>query len=213
MIDYKGGLLDGGTNDAEEFNKLMTAFTNSCALVFFIDGDTLLKAMNPQDQDPEHRLLIDAKSVSKARNRISWIENLLWEYKKKSPIPPILITITKSDLFLSKEEIERGKDLVKRFLPSIFGKGTKIDSAITNISLGHNLSHGENGQLCGNLVINSSTNIHIPIIYTLYAYIDSIYDTSDLKTQAYYDDILSILRTVLKGRIDMYCNGYPVFEV
>ena len=43
--------------------------------------------------------------------------------------------ITKADLFLNKNEVECGKKLIKRYLPSVFAKGSGIDAAITTVSL------------------------------------------------------------------------------
>lgn len=215
--DYKGGTLTAdGADWMTEFSKLMNFFWGSCAVVFLIDGDTLMNAMDSLDLAPEHRTVRDPLDILEAKNQISFIENLFLEYKNANvieKIPPVLIAITKADLFSSEDELNAGKKLVKRRLNSIFAKGSGVDSAITAVSLGDNLSHEEGHILTGTLKLNMDGNIHIPIIYSLYAYLDSKYDKCTPEKQAIIDSILSSLRNMLSGRVDMYDNGYPVFQI
>lgn len=211
--DYRGGLLQTEDDEDEEFEELLDSFSDSCAIVFLVDGETLLQAMDPMDVAPEHRQPLEANQILTARNQISFVDNLFMEYKKRNKsIPPVMIAITKSDLFLSKEEIDKGKKLIKQYLPSVFAKGSGIDAAMTSVSLGDNLSHDEQGRLYGQLLLNTSRNIHMPIIYALYAYLDSVYDDSSKEEQKFIDDVEFTLRRMFEGRVEIYYNGRPAFE-
>ena len=123
-----------------------------------------------------------------------------------------MIAITKADLFVNQEEINKGKKLIKKYLPSIFAKGSGIDAAITAVSLGDNLSRDDQNRLFGNLLLNTSRNIHLPIIYALYAYLDSVYADSSHDEQLFIDDVLFILRRMFEGRVDVYYNGNLAYE-
>lgn len=213
ISDYRGGTLEIDDDNDDEFEKLFDSFANSCAIVFLVDGETLLHALDPMDVAPQHRVPLEANQILSARNQISFVENLFMEYKKRNHIiPPVMIAITKSDLFYNKEEIDKGKKLIKRYLPSVFAKGSGIDAAITSVSLGDNLSRDEHNRLYGNLLLNTSRNIHLPIIYALYAYLDSVFDDSTSGEQSFIDDVLFILRRMFEGRVEMYYNGKPAFE-
>ena len=136
--DYRGGLLQSEEDD-DELDELLDSFSDSCAVVFLVDGETLLQALDPMDVDPQHREPLEANQILSARNQISFVENLFMEYKKRNhSIPPVMIVITKADLFLNNNEVECGKKLIKRYLPSVFAKGSGIDAAITTVSLGEN---------------------------------------------------------------------------
>lgn len=211
--DYRGGLLQSEEENDEEFEELLDSFSDSCAIVFLVDGETLLQALDPMDVDPHHRVALETNQILSARNQISFVENLFMEYKKRNQrIPPVMIAITKSDLFYNAEEIDKGKKLIKRYLPSVFAKGSGIDAAITSVSLGDNLSRDEQNRLYGNLLLNTSRNIHLPIIYALYAYLDSVYDDSTSEEQHFIDDVLFTLRRMFEGRVEVYYNGKPAFE-
>lgn len=211
--DYRGGLLQSEEENDDEFEELLESFSDSCAIVFLVDGETLLQALDPMDVDPHHRVPLEANQILSARNQISFVENLFMEYKKRNQsIPPLMIAITKSDLFYNKEEIDKGKKLIKRYLPSVFAKGSGIDAAITSVSLGDNLSRDEQNRLYGNLLLNTSRNIHLPIIYALYAYLDSVYVDSSPEEQLFIDDVLFTLRRMFEGRVEVYYNGKPAFE-
>lgn len=213
--DYRGGVLTGDVG-MDDFSNLLNFFSDSCSVIFLIDGSKLLNAMDVLDLEPEHRVVRTPMEILEARNQISFIENLFLEYRKNNSdkkIPPVMVAITKADLFASKEELAAGKKLVRRYLSSIFAKGTGVDSAITAVSLGDNLTHEDGDRLTGNLKLNMDGNIHIPIIYSLYAYLDSEYDRYPKERQAFIDSVLASLRDMLSGRVDMYGNGYPVFQI
>ena len=80
--DYRGGVLtgDGGMDD---FSNLLNFFSDSCSVIFLIDGSTLLNAMDALDLEPEHRVVRTPMEILEARNQISFIENLFLEYRKK----------------------------------------------------------------------------------------------------------------------------------
>ena len=213
ITDYRGGTLEMNDENDDEFEKLIKSFSSSCALVFLIDGETLLQALDPMDVDPQHRIPLETNQILSARNQISFVENLFMEYKKRNQsIPPVMIVITKADLFVSQEEIDKGKRLIKRYLPSVFSKGSGIDAAMTSVSLGDNLSRDDQDRLYGNLLLNTSRNIHLPIIYSLYAYLDSVYSGSTRDEQRFIDDVLFTLRRMFEGRVEVYYNGKPAFE-
>ena len=210
--DYRGGVLQSEDDD-DELDELLDSFSDSCAVVFLVDGETLLQALDPMDVDPQHRVPLEANQILSARNQISFVENLFMEYKKRNhTIPPVMIVITKADLFLNNSEIESGKKLIKRYLPSVFAKGSGIDAAITTVSLGDNLVKDEHNRLYGQLLLNTSRNIHMPIIYALYAYLDSVYEDSMPEEKIFIDDMLYILRRMFEGRVEVYYNGKPAFE-
>lgn len=213
LRDYRGGLLQSEEDDDEDFNELLDSFSDSCSIVFLVDGGTLLDALDPLDVEPEHRVPKQSTDILVARNQISFVDNLFSEYKKRNEtVPPVMIAITKSDIFLSQREIDNGKKLIKQYIPSVFAKGSGIDAAITSLSLGDNLSKGSENQLYGQLVLNTSRNIHIPMIYSLYAYLDSVYDGSPEDEQKYIDSVLFTLRRMFEGQVDMYISGKPAFE-
>lgn len=210
--DYRGGLLQSEEDD-DELDELLDSFSDSCAVFFLVDGETLLQALDPMDVDPRHREPLEANQILSARNQISFVENLFMEYKKRNhSIPPVMIVITKADLFLNNNEVECGKKLIKRYLPSVFAKGSGIDAAITTVSLGDNLVKDDQNRLYGQLLLNTSRNIHMPIIYALYAYLDSVYEDSMPEEQKFIDDMLYILRRMFEGRVEVYYNGKPAFE-
>lgn len=211
--DYRGGLLQGEDDNDNEFEELINSFADSCAIIFLVDGETLLHALNPIDVAPEHRVPLETQQIFSARNQISFIENLFMEYKMRNrTIPPVMIAITKADLFLTIDEVNKGKGLIKRRLPSIFARGTGIDAAITLVSLGENLSGDDQNRLYGQILLDTRrSNIHIPIIYALYAYLDSIYKDSSDNKQRFIDDVLCTLRNMFKGHVEIYHNGSPAF--
>lgn len=214
--DYKGAILqnegDEDNESDEEFEGLLASFSDSCAIVFLVDGETLLHALDPLDVHPDHRVPQRAAETLMARNQISFVENLFLEYKRRNEsVPPVMVAITKSDLFIDENEINNGKKLIKRYLPSIFAKGSGVDAAITSVSLGDNLSIGEDRALTGMLVLDTSRNIHLPILFALYAYLDSVYDDSAPAEQSFIDGVLEKLRCIFDGKVDMYANGIEVF--
>ena len=212
--DYRGGLLEGEYDEKAEFEELLGSFADSCAIVFLVDGETLLQALDPLDVEPEHRVFMDGAQLLKARHQISFVENLFLEYKKRNKrIPPVMVAITKSDLFLSQNELENGKALVRRSLSSLFANGSGIDAAITAVSLGENLSRDEQNHIVGSLDINTGKNPQIPVLYALYAYLDSVYEVSPTNEQAFIDSVLFTLRRMFEGRVDMYINGKTAIEV
>ena len=212
--DYRGGLLEGEYEEKVEFEELLGSFSDSCAIVFLVDGETLIQALDPLDVEPEHRAFLDDTLRLRAGHQISFVENLFMEYKKRNKrIPPVLVAITKSDLFLSQNELENGKAFVKRSLPSLFAKGSGIDAAMTAVSLGENLSRDEQNHIVGKLDITASKNPQIPVLYALYAYLDSVYERSPGTEQAFMDSVLFMLRRMFEGRVDIYINGNPAIEV
>lgn len=210
LYDYKGGVWTSTTEDSSrDRQELMNSFAQSSSVIFLVDGTTLLQAMDDADLNPIHRnrALTD---VVAARQQISFVENLFTSFKQKTgSIAPVMVVITKSDVFADAEELLKGKELIKYYLPSIFAKGSGIDSAITNVSLGTHLG-SEKGTITGTLSLSTQYNIHLPIVYALYAYLSEAYPNSPRDEQLEIEKWAQPLRAMMKGKVDLFNNGYPV---
>lgn len=215
LLDYKGGVWTTMSPDAVKDRKeLMNAFSESSSVLFLVDGNTLLQAMDDSDLHPSHRGVVSINQKVMARQQISFVENLFMAYKQNSSsIPPVMIVVTKSDVFADTDEFNRGKVLIKDYLPSIFAKGSGIDVGLTAVSLGTNLSHGDGNKIEGHLSLSTQYNIHIPIVYALYAYLSEVYDYSPDNEKREIEHLVAPLQAMMKGRVDMYSNGYPVISV
>lgn len=215
LLDYKGGIwtLNDKTNTNER-NNILQEFKDSSALIFLIDGETLLHAMNPDDREDVHNGMSTTIQILDSRNQIRFIENIFYEYKKVNAyIPPVLVAITKSDLFASKEELNNGVSYLKESLSSIFAKGSHIDAAITSLSLGENLSGKAGERASGRFCLNTKHGIHLPMIFGIYALLSEGYDEFEPNEQKMADKVMRSIRKMMRGKVEMINNGYPVFEV
>lgn len=216
ILDYRGGILEDMSADAEKnLKELLDSFRSSSAIIFIIDGKTLIDAMNPDDRDVCHRGTSDVLEQFSARMQIEFVENIFMEYKRvEDEIPPILIAISKGDLFASDYERENGIQLIKEKLPSIFSHGSGLWSGITIMSLGENLGSDENGRLTGKLKLTQDYNIHIPVIFGIYADLCYLYEETD--SLADKNGILQCLKTLRKlmaGKVQIFKSGKIAREV
>lgn len=196
IYDYKGGILNAieQEEDVDSATEIFDTFTNSACVVILIDGDTIMNALKPEVRareinenimEEEERLTPYAVKTI-AETDINYIESLVQESRRRQKINiPILLTITKSDIF-SDEELVEAESLLKNLLPSLFSNGNNMIVGITNISLGKNLSN-EKGKLKGQLCNGIETNLHIPILFAIF---------QDIKEDTYKQ--YPILRTVVK---------------
>jgi hypothetical protein len=215
LLDYKGGVwtLHDNTNVAER-RRILNAFSESSALIFLVDGETLIHAMDPVDRDVVHRGMSSNIQILDSRNQIRFIENIFYEYKRKNTIiPPVLVAITKSDIFASPKELNAGKSYLKETLSSIFAIGSGIDAAITSLSLGENLSGKAGEKATGKFCLNTEHGIHLPMVFGIYAILSEGYDDFDPVEQKTADTAMRSMQKMMRGKVEMIDNGKPVFEV
>lgn len=219
LHDYAGGVWQSQTQEGQEQREaLLEDFAQSSAILFIVDSGTLLRAMavEPQDIDASHRekyVNIPLPNILRARQQISLVENLLRVYKQNNPnVPPVLMVITKGDMFASEYEKQKAYEYLLMTLPSIFARGSQIEAALTTVSLGDNLTNVDS-KLSGVLDISVGHNIHIPMLFALYAYLSDMYDECAPDEQEFIDEILPILRRLFADKISFYKNGEPLFAV
>lgn len=170
LYDYAGGLLYSTSDKIQdEFEDLLQAFEGASCIVFFIDGETLLQALPNESLSQKHINSISFLQQTKAQNRIKYIEPLLLKVCNNRDVP-ILLTITKSDVF-SQEELAEGLRLLHLLLPSLFSKNSDKIVGETTITLGDNLQNIDK-KISGNLNISPKGNIHIPLLFALFQTMD-----------------------------------------
>lgn len=208
IADYAGGWW----KERSYRKKLMSHFRNSSAIVCFIDGETLLKALDSNDIDPIHRWGEDEVAIVKAKQDIGFIENMIDEYKNNGGrIPPVLIAITKADVFASKVELEKGKEYLKKHLRSLFAKGSGVETALTAISLGRNLGKDDKNHIIGRIEPCMDFNLHIPILYGYSAWLDETYRNNNPDDErAIIVSKAAASNEMMKGKVEMYRNGDPL---
>lgn len=210
ILDYRGGILEDMSENAEEnLEELLISFRGSSAIIFIIDGKTLIDAMDPDDRDVSHRGKTDDGLQLSARMQIEFVENIFMEYKLlEENIPPILIAISKGDLFASDYERENGIRLIKEKLPSIFSHGSGLYSGITIMSLGEGLGTDANGELIGTLKLNQDYNIHVPAIFGIYADLCYQYAKTDDSAEKEETSVLiTLLHRMIGNRVQFIING------
>lgn len=199
MQDYRGGALNGTTEEDDEVREgLLKAFKNSTAIIFMVDGQSLLDVLPGSGAD--------LSKVVKARHNISFIQDLFRLYVQRvgsANVVPILLAITKSDL-LNADMLQRAKTYLKSNLPEIFNNGSGVFVAMTSVSIGENLRN-ENGKLQGRLVLNQRRNIHIPMLFPVYCFWSKQADSG--KTDDNTERRMSILRRLFEDKIEFYFNG------
>ena len=213
MDDYRGGMLTGmGPEDAEDRSDFINSLSDTAVIIFLIDGTTILNAMDELDKDASHRGTTEASEKLVAINEISIMENILYQrIKHKENIPPVLIVVTKSDVFATKEELNNGMDLVKTLLFTLFSYGNKLFVGLTSVSLGLGLDKDDNNRIIGQLDISTQNNIHLPMLFAFYAYLDAMYKT--LPNKRNVDLITSAIRKIFASRIMFYDNGLPASSI
>lgn len=202
MQDYRGGALNGATEDDEEVREgLLKAFKDSTAIIFMVDGQSLSDVLPGSGAN--------LSSVIKARHNISFIQDLFRLYVQRAGIEnvvPILLAITKSDL-LDDEMLSQAKKYLKDNLPEIFNNGSGVFVAITSVSIGENLRN-DNGVLKGRLVLNQRRNIHIPMLFPVYCFWSKQADSG--VSDDNMERRMNILRRLFEYKIEFYFNGETV---
>ena len=216
--DYRGGMLTTLGPQADKDRKnFISSMSNTAVILFLIDGTTILNAMDELDKAPVHRGITNATEKLAARNEISIMENILYSYihqgNVKNEIPPLMLVVTKSDVFASNEEYQNGVEMVKELLSTLFVEGNRTFVAITNVSLGTNLEKDVNGGIIGSLDISTKHNIHLPMLFALYAYLDATYDQYDNAKKNDIDKILRTLRSEFAEKVKFYSNGKEAYAV
>ncbi len=214
--DYRGGILqDMSETGEEELDALLDSFRGSSAIIFIIDGQTLIDAMVPEDRDVCHRGNTDVLEQFSARTQIEFVENIFMEYKRvEDDIPPILIAISKGDIFASDYERKNGIRLIKEKLPSIFAVGSKLTAGITIMSLGVGLGTDANGGLLGTLKLSEEYNIHVPVIFGIYCDLCYRYEeTDDTAERKGISVLLKSLRRLFADRVQLFISGKQAREV
>lgn len=214
--DYRGGILQEISKQGEQkLVDLLESFRGSSAIIFIVDGQTLIDAMDKEDRDVCHRGNTDLSHQLMARDQIEFVENIFIEYKRvEESIPPIIIAISKGDIFASNYEKENGIRLIKESLPSIFATGSKMTAGITVMSLGEGLGSDENGGIIGTLKLNQDCNIHVPVIFGIYA--DLCYQYEETKDEGDKKGIyvlLTQLRRMFADRVELFIDGRKAREV
>lgn len=214
--DYRGGLLQSTDElDKLEFEELMDSFRGASAIIFIVDGQTLIDALDDDKKDAVHQGTIDALKQFKAQSQIRFVENIFIEYKRvEEYVPPILIAISKGDIFASEIERANAISLIKENLPSIFSIGSRFTVGITVMSLGENLGTNSNGELTGSLKLSTDYNIHVPVIFGVYADLCYQYENEDDQNEKQgILTLLSFLRRLFADRIQLFISGYQAHEV
>ena len=215
LLDYAGGIWTANNNRANQDRaELMEAFSDSSSVLFLVDGITLLQAMEATDLHPSHRDMASIQETVMARQQITFVENLFMGYKQYvKSVPPVMVVVTKADVFADKDELVKGKALIKEYLPSIFAKGSGIEAGITAVSLGTNLSAGEDNRIDGDLNLSTKYNIHLPIVFGLYAWLSDKYGKSPREEQIEIEHHAVPLREMMKGKVEMFKNGNQVIII
>jgi hypothetical protein len=211
--DYRGGILDFGTdNDVADYKRMIRSFSESVAIVYIVDGNSLLAALEPEERDVVHsNRNIEIKESIYAKQQMSIVENLFVDFKRThSRVPPIMVAISKDDV-LTPNELDAGKKLIKGVMPSIFGHGSGTISAITHFSLGVDL---EKGIQSSRLKLNTERNLHIPVMFSAYAEFCQQYEVApnDGVRRALSDMMLE-MRNIFRGRLDIFIDGERAIEV
>ncbi len=212
IFDYKGGILKSIDNedDVDSAREIFSTYNESSCIVVLIDGDTVMGALYPEEKVIEKNQYIDDEDEKlspyavkmQAENDLIYIESLVKECRKyTNKNVPILLTITKSDMFTS-DELSEARSLLKNLLPFLFSANNDMIVGITDVSIGKNLSN-QNGKLRGSLCHGVESNLHLPILF-------SIFQNSDEIREKYEE--LPILRTIIRrcicsNRINLYRGG------
>ena len=156
---------------------------------------------------PIHRQNVSFAAQLKARNELNYIESLVKECNvRMSRNVPILLAITKSDIFF-QEELDAGKRLLKELLPSVFSIRNDMIVGITAVTLGEDL-HNQDGKLSGTLCLNTDGNVHLPILFALFQEIDEIGEDADTEEAR-----LLIRKLFSSNKINFYRGGKVAFIV
>lgn len=201
IYDYRGGALNDLSDKAQdERTELYETFNNSSCIIFLIDGYTLLDAIDPAIVSSGHqRNEKERFTQTQARNQIKYMEVLVDKCRQRTGLnTPILLVITKKDIFTT-EELEAGIDLLTKELPTLFSRRNDMIVGITSVALGRNLNAGEENsdgkkQLTGVLSLNTSQNLHIPILFALFQGVEVNSESYMLIRELFKTDVIRLYR-------------------
>lgn len=205
--DFRGNMLEGlSDDDKDNIDELFDTFERSSCVIVLVDGDTIMEALDQNRLTPGHRRQVDYAGQLAARNRLNYIEALVRECNNRMEMKvPILLTITKRDMFNS-EELSMGKDFLKSLLPSVFAQRNDLIVGITAVAIGENLKNVA-GRLTGTLCLNTEGNIHLPILFSLFQEIDK---SADAEIKEFRKMMLKLFS---KDKISFYRGGRTVILV
>lgn len=203
--DFRGHILEGvSDNDQKDFNSLFNTFENAGCIILFVDGDTLLDALDPSKVSPEHRRNTDVGPRLEAVNKLNYIESLVKECNNRmKKNVPVMLAITKSDIFYA-EELSAGKELLKSMLPSLFSSRNGMTVAITDVTLGQNLQN-EKGTIYGTLCFNTDGNVHLPILFALFQELEDVSNVDIRDMRNMIQELFSF------DKINFYIGGKPAY--
>lgn len=201
IYDYRGGALnDTSDNGQDDRNELYETFENSSCIVFLIDGYTLLDAIDSNCVQKENKGDNEEHFTrTEAINQIKYMEVLVDKCRQRTGMStPILLVITKKDIF-SPEELDAGINLLRTELPTLFSKRNDMIVGITSVALGRNLHAGDKNnagkkELTGVLTLNTSQNIHIPILFALFQGVEVDSESYQLMKRLFRSDVIKLYR-------------------
>lgn len=192
IIDYRGGIFYSAQDSSQkEIDNLFDYFENSRCIVYFVDGDTLLNAMNPH-----------GGSIADM-NKLLYIQTLVQMCNERMTTSvPIILAITKSDIF-SREQLEEGKRFLRDRLPYVFSSGNGMVTGITAVTLGKGLGKDAKGGLSGELHLNTDGNLHVPILFALLQEVSNMAEEDeDLRP------LVSLMSSAFSpDALELYVNG------
>lgn len=208
LKDYKGGVLQKQEEDVDKYKELMASFQDSVSVIFLVDAKILLQGIDEENLSEEHRGIYgNSRDKRLAVNSIIHIESILRDYKARNQtLPPVMIAVTKSDLLSNMSEKNYAMAFIREYLPSVFAKGSGVDAGICCVSLGENLKD-VGGDIIGELNIDPSSNIHLPFLFALYNYLDSVYEGSTPKNRKLMDTLFVAMQKMFDQKLQIYTNG------
>lgn len=213
--DYAGGVLEHQTHDSKnDYDKIIQSFKDSVTLIFLVDAQNVLQGIDESDLAEEHRGVYGNHNDKRlAINAVTYIESILRDFKKENGLPPVMVAITKSDLFCNDNEREAAMKFIRKYIPSFFAIGSTVDAGICCVSLGENLGTDDSGLISGELKIDTSNNLHLPFLFGVYNYLDSVYDGSTPQNQAIMSEMFRAMSKMFDGKLQVFESGKPAFFV
>lgn len=212
--DYDGGILQHQNSASTKYDEIMQSFKDSVTLIFLIDAKAVLQGIDENDLAEEHRGIYGNHNDKRlAINSVTYVESILRDYKKKNGLPPIMIAITKSDLFYDDKEKQAAMKFIRKYIPSVFAIGSNVDAGICCVSLGENLGTDDSGHISGELKIDTSNNIHLPFLFGVYNYLDSVFDGSTPQNQTIMSEMFRAMSKMFDGKLQVFESGQPAFFV
>lgn len=212
--DFKGGALQNQVSGSAEYDRVIQSFKDSVTLIFLIDAKSVLHGIDESNLAEEHRGVYGNHNDKRlAINAVTYVESILRDFKRENGLPPVMVAITKSDLFCNDKEKEAAMKFIRKYIPSVFAIGSNVDAGICCVSLGENLGTDETDHISGELKIDTSNNIHLPFLFGVYNYLDSVYDGSTPQNQAIMSKMFRAMSKMFDGKLQVFESGKPTFFV